>query len=123
MNEVSRFFGRCGAEMASAMDGMKRSAANTRQDGIIVDAEKAIKRMTGEIGNLTVLMLDGNRSLGPDIRERYEAILQARRIIAEAESGKTHRKQVCPVCGKRTAAVMHYCGHCGSLLVSEETAG
>ena len=119
MSEVSRFFGKCGAGMASAANSMKRSAANTKQDGKIVDAEKTVRRMTREIGNLTVLMLDGNRTVGPDIMERYDAILAARKVIREAESEKVYDHVVCPKCGKRTSAGMRYCGVCGSLLAGE----
>lgn len=119
MNEVSKFFGKCGAGMASAANSMKRSAANTKQDGIIADAEKTIQTMTREIGNLTVLMLDGNKTVGPDIKERYMAIVEARKTIQAAEADKVYTKVTCPVCGKKTAAGMHYCGHCGSLIVPE----
>ncbi|MBQ9249519.1 MAG: hypothetical protein IJ179_04030 [Oscillospiraceae bacterium] len=122
MNEVSRFIGRCGAGMASAGGSMKRSAANTKQDGKIVDAEKTIRTLTREIGNLTVLMLDGNRQVGPDIKERYLAIVEARKDIEQAEAEKVYTKVTCPVCGKKTAAGMHYCGHCGSLIVPEALA-
>lgn len=119
MNEVSKFFGKCGAGIASAANGMKRTAANTRQDGKIADAEKTIQIMTREIGNLTVLMLDGNKTVGPDIKERYFAIMEARKTIQAAQEDKVYMKVTCPVCGKKTAAGMHYCGHCGSLIVQE----
>ena len=119
MSTVSRMIGKCGAEMASATNSMKRSVANTKQDGKIVDAEKTISTMTREIGNLTVIMLDGDRTVGPDIKERYEAIVQAREVIREAEGRKDYRKTVCPVCGKKTTAGMHYCGWCGSLIQEE----
>ena len=117
MNEVSKFFGKCGAGVASAGNSMKRSAANTKQDGKIADAEKTIKTLTREIGNLTVIMLDGNKTVGPDIKERYLAIVEARKIIDDAEAQKVYAKTVCPVCGKKTAAGMHYCGYCGSQIV------
>ena len=122
MNEVSRCIGRCGAGMASEGGSMKRSAAYTKQDGKIVDSEKTIRTLTREIGNLTVLMLDGNRQVGPDIKERYLAIVEARKTIDQAEAEKVYTKVSCPVCGKKTAAGMHYCGHCGSLIVPEALA-
>lgn len=122
MNEVSKWIGKCGAEMAAAGSSMKRSAANTRQDGKIAEAEKRIKTMTREIGNLTVLMLDGNRTVGPDIKERYLAIVEARKAIDSAEAEKIRTRLVCPVCGRKTAAGMRYCGHCGSLIVPEVPA-
>ena len=106
--------------MASAGSSMKRSAANTKQDGKIADAEKTIQTMTREIGNLTVLMLDGNKTVGPDIKERYLAIAEARKAIQAAEADKVYTKVTCPVCGKKAVAGMHYCGHCGSLIVPEE---
>ena len=114
MNEMSRFFGKCGASMSAAAISMKRSAANTKQDGKIAGAEKCITTLTREIGNLAVLMLDGNKTVGPDIIERYEAIVEARKSIEEAEAEKVYAKTVCPVCGKKTAAGMRYCGHCGA---------
>ena len=122
MNEVSKFLGRCGAEMASAGNSMKRGAANTRQDGKIADAEKTIRTMTREIGNLTVLMLDGKRSVGPDIKERYAAILEARKTIEAAQSEKVYARVTCPACGRKAAAGMHYCGFCGSLIAPEALA-
>ena len=32
---------------------------------------------------------------------RYAAILEARKLMAEAEAGKKHTKTVCPHCGKK----------------------
>ena len=119
MNEMSRFFGKCGAGMASAANSMKRSATNTKQDGKIAGAEKSIASLTREIGNLTVIMLDGNKTVGADIMERYKAILEARKSIKEAEAEKVYVKTVCPVCGKKTAAGMRYCGCCGNLIVED----
>lgn len=119
MNEISRFFGKCGAGMSATAIGMRRSAENTKQDGKIADAEKRVARLTREIGRLTVLMLDGKKTVGPDIMERYDAILEARRVIQEAESGKVYTTTVCPVCGRKTSAGMRYCGCCGSLLAKD----
>ena len=113
---MKNIMGKAYAGTARAVKDMKTANANFRQDGKVADAERAISTMTKEIGNLTVLMLDGNREVGPDIKERYMAIVEARRIIAEAEAGKVHSKTVCPHCGKKTTAGMHYCGWCGELL-------
>ena len=117
--EMTKILGRAGAGMASAGNSMKRTAANTKLDGKIVDAEKTISAMTREIGNLTVIMLDGDRTVGPDIKERYEAIVAARKLIAETEGQKEYRKVLCPHCGKKTTAGMHYCGWCGNLINEE----
>ena len=122
MNEMSRFFGKCGASMSAAAISMKRSAANTKQDGKIAGAEKSIASLTREIGNLTVIMLDGNKTVGADIMERYEAIVEARKSIEEAEAEKVYVKTVCPVCGKKTAAGMRYCGHCGAQIARDEAS-
>lgn len=113
---MKNIMGKAYAGTARAVSGMKTANANLKQDGKVADAEKIIHTMTREIGNLTVIMLDGDRSVGPDIKERYEAILEARKTIAAAEAGKVHAKTVCPHCGKKTTAGMHYCGWCGALL-------
>ena len=89
---------------------MKRSSLNWKQDGKAAEAEKTIHTMTREIGNLTVVMLDGDRSVGPDIKERYSAILEARKLMAEAGN---------PHCGRKSSAGMHYCGWCGEALADE----
>jgi ribosomal protein L37AE/L43A len=112
----TNFMGKCYAGMNSMVTGMKRSNLNWKQDGKAAEAEKTIHTMTREIGNLTVVMLDGDRSVGPDIKERYSAILEARKLMAEAEAGKKHTKTVCPHCGKKSSAGMHYCGWCGEAL-------
>ena len=111
--------GKCYAGMNSMVNGMKRSNANWKQDGKAAAAEKTIHTMTREIGNLTVVMLDGDRSVGPDIRERYAAILEARMVMAAAAAGKTKTKTVCPHCGRKSAAGMHYCGWCGEPLIAD----
>ena len=113
---MKNIMGKAYAGTARAVKDMKTANANFRQDGKVANAEKTINAITREIGNLTVIMLDGNREVGPDIKERYMAIVEARRIIAEAEAGKVYTKTVCPHCGKRTTAGMHYCGWCGELL-------
>ena len=110
--------GKCYARMNGMVRGMKRTNANWKQDGKAAEAEKTIHTMTREIGNLTVVMLDGDRTVGPDIKERYAAILEARKVMAEAEAGKMHTKIVCPHCGRKSAAGMHYCGWCGEPLVT-----
>ena len=98
---------------------MKRSSSNWKQDGKAADPEKTIHTMTHEIGNLTVVMLDGDGSVGPDIKERYAAILEARKLMAEAEAGKKYTKTICPHCGRKSSAGMHFCGWCGKALVDE----
>ena len=113
------FMGKCYAGMNSMVTGMKRSNLNWKQDGKAAEAEKTIHTMTREIGNLTVVMLDGDRSVGPDIKERYAAILEARKLMAEAEAGKKRTKTVCPHGGRKSSAGMHYCGWCGEALVGE----
>ena len=72
----TNFMGKCYAGMNSMVTGMKRSNLNWKQDGKAAEAEKTIHTMTREIGNLTVVMLDGDRSVGPDIKERYYAHLR-----------------------------------------------
>lgn len=117
--KTNHVMGKCYAGMAGVVRDMKTANANFKQDGKVVEAEKTIQTMTREIGNLTVLMLDGNRSVGPDIKERYTAIVEARGIIEAAQAEKIVKKTVCPRCGHKTAAGMHYCGWCGEALVPE----
>ena len=50
---------------------------------------------------------------------RYAAILEARKLMAEAEAGKKHTKTVCPHCGRKSSAGIHYCGWCGEALADE----
>ncbi len=108
--------GKTYAGTAKAVNGMKTANRNFRQDGKVADAEKTIADMTKEIGRLTVVMLDGHREVGPDIKERYMAIVEARKAITAAESEKVRSKVVCPHCGRKTTAGMHYCGWCGEAL-------
>ena len=65
--------------------------------------------------------LRGGIGLTPRVfsTKSYAAILEARKLMAEAEAGKKHIKTVCPHCGKKSAAGMHYCGWCGEALVAE----
>ena len=63
----TNFMGKCYAGMGGMVKGMKRTNLNWKQDGKAAEAEKTIHTMTREIGNLTVVMLDGDRSVGPDI--------------------------------------------------------
>ena len=114
--EMSKWMGKCGAGIASAWNGMKRTAGNTKQDGKIADAESEIARMTREIGNLTVLKLDEGLDLGEEVQERYDAIRAAREMIAAAEADKKHTRVTCPHCGHRTSAKMRFCGVCGKKL-------
>ena len=111
--EMTKLMGKCGAGMASAWNGMKRTAGNTKQDGRIVDAEKKIERLTVEIGHLTIHKLDAGMKATEDITERYNAILEARKEIKAAEGDKEHTKVVCPHCGKKFTAGMRFCGFCG----------
>ena len=114
--------GKCYAGAAGTMNGLKMVNANFKLDGKSAEAEKTIQIMTREIGNLTVRMLDGSRNVGPDIKERYEAILAARKVIDEAQSSKVKKYTVCPHCRKKTGAGMHYCGWCGELLEEMQPA-
>ena len=56
---MKNIMGKAYAGTARAVKDMKTANANFRQDGKVADAEKTIKAMTREIGNLTVIMLDG----------------------------------------------------------------
>ena len=118
--KTSNVMGKCYAGMAGVVRDMKTANTNFKQNGKVAEAEKTISTMTREIGNLTVLMLDGNRSVGPDIKERYAAIVEARKVVDAAQAEKVVKHVTCPHCGHKTAAGMHYCGWCGELLSPEE---
>ena len=47
---------------------------------------------------------------------RYQAIEEARTVIAELRSEKKTTKAVCPECGMKTSLDMNYCGKCGAKL-------
>ena len=115
--------GKTYAGTAKAVNGLRSANRNFRQDGKVADAEKTIADMTREIGRLTVVMLDGNHEVGPDIKERYMAIVEARKAIASAEAEKVRSKVVCPHCGRKTTVGMHYCGWCGEALSSSLPVG
>ena len=97
----TNMIGKSSAAMARMVGGMKNSAANAKQDGRVSEAESRIRALTREIGNLTVLMLDSKKNAGPEIKERYTAILEARKVIAAAEAEKIVTRAVCPHCGKK----------------------
>jgi hypothetical protein len=102
--------------MNNLAKNMKTSADNYKIDGKIAEQEKIIKKMSKEIGNLVIIRLDGGDEMSPDIMERYNAILEARKAIDELEGEKVSVENyvICPKCGAKTTPGMKYCGRCGS---------
>ena len=109
----TNFMGKCYAGMDGMFKGMKHTNLNWKQDGKAAEAEKAIHTMTREIGNLTVVMLDGDRSVGPDIKERYAAILESRKLMPRPRpeksipkpSARTAERRAAPGCTIAAGAV------------------
>ena len=114
--EVTKVVGTCGAATIRAWNAMKRSAGNTKQDGVISDQEAQIEDLTAEIGQLMVRELDEGKKAGSGIMERYTAILEMREKMLEAQNRKTYTQTTCPNCNKKTRAGMKYCGNCGEKL-------
>lgn len=117
---MNKFIGKMGAGIDCTIQGMKDASANCKVDGKVCGKEKEIQELTAEIGNLAVKSLDEKRNLGPEILERYDAILAARKAIQEAEKDRVAKKITCPKCGAKTRVGMRYCGHCGQKIVSDE---
>ena len=104
------------ADMAGIADWIREGADDCILDGKISEQQRLIRKLTDEIGNLTVLRLDKGEEMSPEIMERYEAIKEIRKTIDELNVNKKNEFTVCPECGAKTTAEMNYCGKCGSAL-------
>ena len=113
------FTGTVNAGMAKFTQSMKDCADNCRLDGKITEQQKKIKRLTKEIGKLTIIRLEAGDEMCPEIMERYTAIKEAQKLISEIEKEKKRTTVICPNCGVKTSADMKYCGVCGADLEAE----
>lgn len=113
---MANVMSKAAAGMAAAGHAMKRGVSNTKQEGKVVDLQKQARKLTFEVGVLTVLHMDDGRDVSAPVGERYEAILALRDQITEAKAAEQHVTTVCPHCGEKTVAGMKYCGHCGKEL-------
>jgi len=104
------------AGMSSIAKSVKNGAENCKTEVKIAEQNRKIKNLTAEIGNLVVVKMDNGEEMCPEIKERYEAILEARAVIAQLESDReeTSDTVVCPKCGEKTSSDMKYCGKCGA---------
>lgn len=106
--------GKINAGMTSLAKNMKTGVDNYKVDGKIAEQERKIKVLKKEISKLVLIRLDAGDEMSPEIMERYEAIKEAREVIAELENEKVQTTIVCPSCGAKTYMDMNYCGKCGS---------
>ena len=104
------------ADMAGIADLIKGSADDYILDGNIVEQQKIIRKLTEEIGNLTLLKLEEGEEMSPEVMERYEVIKEAKQKIEEMKADKKTVFVECPECGAKASVNMKYCGSCGSAL-------
>lgn len=95
-------------------DVVKKGADSVQTTVGIAEQERIIRKMSAEIGNLVLVELDNGRDFGPAIMERYNVILEARKVIESSKGEKEPSRKVCPVCGKANALDMKYCGYCAA---------
>ena len=114
------FVGTLNAGIASLAQGMKNGAENCKVEGKIAEQQRRIKVLKKEIGNLTIVKLDGGEEMCPEIMERYAAIQEARALIEELKKGKEDTVAICPICGAKNDVDMNYCGKCGAMMMEEE---
>ena len=106
--------GKLNAGMTNFAKNMRNGVDNYKVDGKIAEQESKIKALEKEIGNLVLLRLEAGDGMSPEIMERYDAIKEAREVIAALESEKVQTKVACPNCGAKTSIDMNYCGKCGA---------
>jgi ribosomal protein L37AE/L43A len=114
-----QFTDRLNEGVATVASTVKSGVDTCLQEGKILDKKKKIRKLTKEIGKLTVLRLDDGEGMAPEIMERYSAILEARREIEEIESGNDSSVVVCPKCGAKVADGMSFCGNCGAEIAAD----
>lgn len=110
------FTGKANAGMAKFARSMRDGMDNCKVEGKISEQQKQIKKLTKEIGNLTLLRLEAGDEMSPEIMERYLAIKEAKEVIEELEKEKKITVIACPKCGAKTSADMKHCGKCGEKL-------
>ena len=106
---------------------VKDKANNVSVDAKVFEQERKIKELVVEIGNLTVKSMDdGAANFNEAIKEKYDAILEIRKVIEELKSQKVETEVeapvICPSCGKVVADGMKFCGNCGAKVEVEVEA-
>ena len=109
------------AGFESIKKGMRDGADNYKIEGKIIEQKKEIKRLTKEIGTLTILRLEAGDEMCPEIMERFDAIKAAQAEIEVLENSIKTSKLVCPRCGAKNSNRMNFCGQCGTALKQEES--
>lgn len=115
-----KIMGTLSAGMASMKKGMQSGVDSCKLEGKIAEQQKLIKKLTKEIGNLTIVRLEAGDEMCSEIMERFQAIKEAKAEIEALEKGRKIVKIVCPSCGAKTSAKMNYCGKCGAELRAAE---
>lgn len=115
-----KIMGTLSAGLTSMKKGMQDGVDSCKLEGKIAEQQKRIKKLTKEIGNLTIVRLEAGDEMSPEIMERFQAIKEARDEIERLEKGRKIVKAVCPNCGHKTSAKMNYCGKCGAVLKEAE---
>ena len=114
-----KIVGTLSAGMSSMKKGIQSGVDSCKLEGKISEQHHLIKKLKKEIGNLVTQRLDAGDEMSPEIRERYQAILEAKAEIECLEKSRKVVKVVCPGCGHKTSVKMNYCGKCGALLKTE----
>ena len=109
------------AGFESVKKGMQDGADNYKIEGKIIEQKKEIKRLTKEIGTLTILRLEAGDEMCPEIMERFDAIKAAQAEIEVLENSRKTAKLICPGCGAKNSKRMKFCGQCGTALKQEES--
>jgi hypothetical protein len=102
--------------VATLTNTVKSGVDTCLLEGKILDRKKKIRQLTKEIGNLAIVKLDEGEEMSPEIMERYSAIVEMRKEIADLEKGKDSANPICPKCGAKILEGMKYCGNCGASL-------
>lgn len=113
------FTGTINSGMSKLSRNMKNGVDNCKLNGRIAEEQKKIKTLTREIGNLVIVRLEAGDEMCPEIMERYTAIKEAKKMIAELEKGRKRSTIVCQDCGAKTSINMNFCGACGAELKKE----
>jgi len=93
---------------------VKKGADSCKQTVSTAEQERIIRKMSAEIGNLVLVELDEGRQFGPAIMERYDKIIEARKVIEDIKATEPEpTRKICPSCGKSNSLDVKYCGFCG----------
>ena len=116
-----KIIGTLNAGLESVKKGVQDGADNYKIEGKIIEQKKEIKRLTKEIGTLTILRLEAGDVMCPEIMERFDGIKAAQAEIEVLENSRKTAKLICPGCGAKNSKRMKFCGQCGTALKQEES--